>query len=190
MDKLSSITTSYTTTHSFAVFLVSECHNWVTNILLTDLVDCIYLWTLVLKTCFHMTSNIYVSGVKLSSFPPKLKLTWPQMAMFQVSNFEVFPPKPEVLLAESVLSWFTQFTIFTVWGKPAKITDMERRKSIKDYIWVGNFKVWNLKHKRLRSRKLKFGQGNFKVWHLKHRRLTLRENMFLARAFVGRCNRR
>ena len=52
-----------------------------------------------------------------------------------------------------------------------------------------NFKVWYLKHRRLRSRKLKFERGNFKVWHLKHRRLTSVENMFLAGAFTGRCNR-
>ena len=52
------------------------------------------------------------------------------------------------------------------------------------------FKVWHLKYKRLRSRKLKFGRENFKVWHLKHRHLTSVENMFLARAFTGRCNRR
>ena len=32
-------------------------------------VDCIYLWTLPLKTCFHLTSNVYVLGVKLWSFP-------------------------------------------------------------------------------------------------------------------------
>ena len=71
-----------------------------------------------------------------------------------------------------------------IWGKPAKITDMERWKSIEDSIWVGFFKVWPLKHGRLRSRKLKFGRGNFKVWHLKHRRLTSLENMFLARVFT------
>ena len=52
------------------------------------------------------------------------------------------------------------------------------------------FKVWHLKYRRLRSRKLKFGRENFKVWHLKHTRLTSVENMFLARAFTGRCNRR
>ena len=34
-----------------------------------DTVDCIYPWTHALKTCFHVTSNFWVSGVKLWSFP-------------------------------------------------------------------------------------------------------------------------
>ena len=35
-----------------------------------------------------------------------------------------------------------------------------------------------------------FGRKKFKVWHLRHRRWTSVENMFLARAFTGRCNQR
>ena len=35
-------------------------------------VDCIYPWTYSRKTCFHVTSNVRVSGVKLSSFPAQL----------------------------------------------------------------------------------------------------------------------
>ncbi len=31
-------------------------------------VDCIYLWTHALKTCFQMTSNVSVSGAQLWSF--------------------------------------------------------------------------------------------------------------------------
>ena len=37
-----------------------------------DTVDCIYLWTLALKTCFQMRSNVRVSGVKLWSFPAQM----------------------------------------------------------------------------------------------------------------------
>ena len=51
----------------------------------------------------------------LEVFLPKLKLTWPQMAMFQVSNFDILPHKLEVLLIEMVLSWFTQFTVIAVY---------------------------------------------------------------------------
>ena len=35
-------------------------------------VDCIYPWTHTLKTCFHVTSNFWVSGVKLWSFPAQM----------------------------------------------------------------------------------------------------------------------
>ena len=35
-------------------------------------IDCIYPWTHPCKTCFHMTSNVWVSGVKLSSFPAQM----------------------------------------------------------------------------------------------------------------------
>ena len=34
-----------------------------------DPIVCIYLWTHSHKTCFQLTSNIWVSGVKLWSFP-------------------------------------------------------------------------------------------------------------------------
>ena len=57
-------------------------------------VDCIQPWTLAPKrhvfnwrqtsTCMFQVSNFEVS-------PPKLKLMWPQTSMFQVSNFEIFP---------------------------------------------------------------------------------------------------
>ena len=40
--------------------------------LLMNTVDCIYPWTHSRKTCFHVTSNVWVSGVKLSSFPTPL----------------------------------------------------------------------------------------------------------------------
>ena len=36
-------------------------------------IDCIYPRTRHVKTCFHVTSNVYVSGVKLWSFPAQ---TW------------------------------------------------------------------------------------------------------------------
>ena len=93
---------------------------------------------LALKNVFkgRQTFMFQVSNFEVSR--PNLSLQYvTQTSMFQVSNFEVFLPKSEVLSAESVLSWFTQFTVIAVWGKPAKITDMERRKSIEDYIWVG-----------------------------------------------------
>ena len=35
-------------------------------------VDSIYPWTHALKTCFHVTSNVWVSGVKLWSFPAQI----------------------------------------------------------------------------------------------------------------------
>ena len=44
-------------------------------------VDCIYPWTHSRKTCFHVTSNVWV----------------------QVSNFQVFPPNCEVLLLTLLL---------------------------------------------------------------------------------------
>ena len=37
--------------------------------LFSDTVDCIYPWALTCKTCFQVTSNVWVSGVKLWSFP-------------------------------------------------------------------------------------------------------------------------
>ena len=39
----------------------------------TFTVGCIYPWTLALKTCFQLTSNVYVSGVKLWSFPTQTR---------------------------------------------------------------------------------------------------------------------
>ena len=35
-------------------------------------VNCIYLWMHAHKTCFHVTSNVWVSGVKLWSFPAQM----------------------------------------------------------------------------------------------------------------------
>ena len=35
-------------------------------------VDCIYPWTHARKTCFQVTSNVWVSGVKLWSFPAQM----------------------------------------------------------------------------------------------------------------------
>ena len=35
-------------------------------------VNCIYPWTHLRKTCFHVTSNVWVSGVKLWSFPAQM----------------------------------------------------------------------------------------------------------------------
>ena len=74
-------------------------------------IDCIYPWTLTLKTCFtwHQTSMFQVSNFEVS--PPKLKLTWPWTSMFQVSNFEVSPPKcsPQCFFA-SYISDFCRFS--------------------------------------------------------------------------------
>ena len=48
-------------------------------------------------------------------FPrPNLSLHDLKSCLFQVSNFEVFQPKREVLSVESVISWFTQFTVIAV----------------------------------------------------------------------------
>ena len=47
--------------------------------------------------------------------------------MFLVSNYEVFPPKCKVPVAESVSSWFSEFTVSpvrNVWGKPVKIPSL------------------------------------------------------------------
>ena len=39
---------------------------------LQNTVDCIYLWMHSCKTCFHVTSNVWVSDVKLWSFPVQM----------------------------------------------------------------------------------------------------------------------
>ena len=133
-------------------------------------VDCIYPWTLALKTCFQLTSNVCVSGVKL----------------YVTSNVYVSGVK---LWNFATYQWFSQvFPIFSRlrWQWTTRALTLSREL----HVWAEKFKVWHLKYRRLRSRKLKLGWENFKVWHLKHRRLASVENMFLARAFTGRCNRR
>ena len=113
-------------------------------------------------------------------FPrPKLKLTWPQTSMFQVSNFEI---SPHICDFRRFFSYFLDYDY----------SEPREHWLCRENFAFGRkkFKVWHLKNRRLRSRKLEFGRESFKVWHLKHRRLTSVENMFLARAFTGRCNRR
>ncbi len=52
----------------FSGILVYHLPPWLTLINgYRHTVDCIYLWTHALKTCFQMTSNFCVSGVKLWS---------------------------------------------------------------------------------------------------------------------------
>ena len=118
----------------------------------------------------YVTSDVFVSGVKLWRFPTQM---WSSLGRVRALVFH------SVYCHRSL----------EIWGKPAKITCMKRQKALRTTFEGGNFKVWHLKHRRLRSRKLKFGQGNFKVWHPKHRHLTSRENLFLEQAFTGRCNR-
>ena len=136
-------------------------------------------------------SMFRVSNFKFS--PPKLKLTWPQTSFFQVSNFEVSPPKRSLqCFFASPYQWFSQVFLRFLECDDSKLSEPREHRLCRENFTFGreNFKVWNLKHSRLRSRKLKFGRGNFDVWHLKHWRLTSSENMFLARSFTGRCNRR
>ena len=98
--------------------------------------------------------------------------------MFQVSNFEI---SPHISDFRRFFSYFLDYD------------DSEPREH-----WLcwenfafGRKKIQSLTPEIcLRSRKLEFGRESFKVWHLKHRRLMSVENMFLARAFMGRCNRR
>ena len=56
---------------------------------------------------WRQTSVFQVSNFQVS--PPKLKLTWPQTSMFQVSNVEVSPLKcsPQCFFA-SPYQWFSQ----------------------------------------------------------------------------------
>lgn len=62
---------------------------------------------------------------------------WHQKVAFQVSNFEVFLPKYKVPSAESLFSWFTQFTVTKV-----KKSEETQRKSLH---WYGaSKKHWGL----------------------------------------------
>ena len=121
--------------------------------------------------------------------PSKLKLTWPQTSMFQLSIFEVSPPKfsPQRFFA-CPYQWFSQVFLRCLDCDDSKLSEPWEHRLCHENFTFGqeNFKVWDLKHRRLRSCKLKFGRGNFKVWHLKHKRLTSHENMLLARAYVHR----
>ena len=130
-------------------------------------VNCIYAWTLAQKTCSQVTSNVYVSGVRLWSFPAQKWISLRRVGA---------PVVHSVYCHRSV----------AVWGKPAKITDMERRKSIEDYTWVRKLRSLT---PETRSRKLKFGRANVQVWHL-NIYVWRQVDMFLVRAFTGRCNRR
>ena len=125
---------------------------------------------------FHRPA-FFRPGLYFEVSPPKL--TWPQTSMFQVSNFEI---SPHISDFRRFFSYFLDYD------------DSEPREHwlCRQNFTFGRkkFKVWHLKYRCLRSRKLKFGRENFKVWHLKHRRSTSVENMFLAPAFTGRCNRR
>ena len=55
--------------------IYSSCYFWAFQSYFTrnsTTADCIYPWTHSRKTCFHVTSNVWVSGVKLSSFHAQL----------------------------------------------------------------------------------------------------------------------
>ena len=138
------------------------CRKWwsvsTTNQHYHDTVDCIYPWTHSYKTCFHMTSNIYVSGIKLWSFPT---LMWSSLDIRSLSSQSKCVPN----LRKS-LHWH-----------------IESRKSIKDLlrevdedlvIYDGELQSND------RPGNFIFGRENFKVWHLKRTRLTSFENMFCA----------
>ena len=98
------------------------------------------------------------------------------MSEFQVSNFEVFPPKCELLLfdtaqREDVSNQQGSFCL--LWNTPE---EEEEQLCMAKQLSLGSIPSDN-------------GQENFKVWHLKLTRLTSHENMFCLRAFTGRCNR-
>ena len=164
---------AYTYSNRFVFTLHDQYHSWKKYRLFTD--DCIYPWTLALKKRVPLTSNVYVSGVKLWSFPAQVAYVTSNVYV-KLWNFPTY-------------QWFSQvFLIFL------DCDDSEPREHwlCRENFTFGRkkFKVWPLKYRRLRSHKLKIGWENFKVWHLKHRCLTSVENMLLALAFTGRCNRR
>ena len=59
---------------------------------MANTVNCIYPWTHPCKTCFHVTSNVWVSGVKLSSFHAQMwsvvhNKFWKWEAFLIISSF-------------------------------------------------------------------------------------------------------
>ncbi len=134
-------------------------------------VDCIYLWTHALKTRFQMTSNVSVSGVKLWS------------------------------LADRNANFCTQNTYHKHWERAKLYTKNDSSEPVYAYrhrsASVSQKKFLYLIFPPFRNRNVlnfrrescRYDLLNFKVWHLKRWRLASFENMFLACAFTGRCNR-
>ena len=138
--------------------------------MIDNTIDCIYPWMLALKTCFHVTSNVFVSGVKLWSFPPKLKLTWPQTSMFQVSNFDVFPPW--MWKSHGSLSFLSsqcrnlRKTFEHHWyGEAKKYLSRETSKFDAWNIITWNIDVWSHVSLSLGGETAKLDIWNIDIWH-------------------------
>ena len=137
------------------------------NIKIHYTVDCIYLWTHSRTTCFHVMSNVWVSGVKLSSFHAQM---WSCTSRHYSKGRRFWSTRKEEIIRKA--SHFQRFAEST----ERTCTEVGRRLGC-------SFKSRYTPH-------FTFGWENFEVWHLRLRRLTSRENMFCASAFTGRCNRR
>ena len=124
--------------------------------------------------------------------PIKHVFTWRQTSEFQVSNFQVFPPKCEVFLFDTAQS-------------EDDSNQQERKKLSERHPTVNNLRNqvkelaqdyfflevgWRLgcSCKTRYALHFTFGLENLKVWHLKLRRLMSSENMFYTGALTGRCD--
>ena len=125
-------------------------------------VDCIYPWTHSHKTCFHMTSNVCVSGVNLWSFPT---LMWSSLDSCSLSSQSKCAPN----LRKS-LHWH-----------------IESRKSIEDFLrevdedllnMTVNYKATTVVGTSHLGRKTSKSHSFEVIW----------KHVLCTSAFTGRCN--
>ena len=95
-------------------------------------VDCIYLWTLPLKACFQLTSNVYVLGVKLWNFATyqwfsqvflifsRLRWQWTTRALTMSRELRVWAEKTQSLTPEIETFEITQARVWA--GKLQSLT--------------------------------------------------------------------
>ena len=104
---------------------------------------------------WRQTSMFQVSNFEVS--PPKLKLTWPQTSVFQVSNFEISPH----ISGFSHIFW----TTMTVNHKSTDSVERTSRlggKNSKFDTW--NIDVWDHASLSLGGKTSKFDTWNIDVW--------------------------
>ena len=121
---------------------------------------CIYPWMHSRRTCFHVTSNVWVSGVKLSSFPAQ---PW--------SSAQTWVKGKMILVNKKGRNYQKGIPLSTIWGVEWKnlgriILSQKLGENLGAVSKVIKHYTSQLPGK------------NLKVWHLKLRCLTSFENMF------------